>query len=266
MDTKIIFLLCMFGVASSTLPHIRECDPEEKRQTPTLCSNYKNILHIYKFKEDLEASQEKLQKRINAVETSRGNSTAAIERLMTNLTEALNELKEVKAQQKNDNAGIAKTLQKLAGENSKLKEELESLKSQASAKVAFSASVIESPNVFTGPATDISGNILVFNKVFTNIGNAYNSKTGIFTAPVKGTYHFTFMTFGYCTHTSGAILVKNGHYQVSTWEFKGLDSSDTTSNTAILNLNAGETVNIILWKGGKVHTSVFSGFLIFPVM
>lgn len=90
------------------------------------------------------------------------------------------------------------------------------------------------------------------------------SFAGIFTAPLKGVYHFSFMTFGYNSHTSGAILVKNGHYQVSTWEFKGTDTSDTTSNTVILGLNAGETVNIILWRGGKIHTSVFSGFLIFP--
>lgn len=75
-------------------------------------------------------------------------------------------------------------------------------------------------------------------------------------------YHFSFMTFGYSAHSSGAVLVKNGVYQVSTWEFKGLDTSDTTSNTVILQLNPYDRINIILWEGGKVHTSVFSGFLI----
>ncbi|TKS93196.1 Complement C1q-like protein 4 C1q and tumor necrosis factor-related protein 11 [Collichthys lucidus] len=88
---------------------------------------------------------------------------------------------------------------------------------------------------------------------------------GIFTAPKKGVYHFTFMTFGYSCYTSGAMLLKNGHLQVSTYEFKGQDTTDTTSNTVILELNVGETVNIMLWTGGKVYTSVFSGFLVFPL-
>lgn len=90
------------------------------------------------------------------------------------------------------------------------------------------------------------------------------SFSGCFTAPLRGVYHFSFMTFGYNSYTSGAILVKNGKYQVSTWEFTGPDASDTTSNTVILELNANDTVNIILWEGGKIHTSVFSGFLVFP--
>lgn len=202
MFTKVVFLLALFGVSSSTLPEPRICDPEPKQRTPTVCSNYKNI-------EYLEEKQMKLQKRIDAME------------------DALN-----------------------------------SLKTEDKAKVAFSATVIESQDVFTGPAT--TSTALIFNHVFTNIGNAYNSKTGIFTAPVKGVYHFSFTTFGYNSHTSGAILLKNGHYQVSTWESTGPDASDTTSNTVILELSVGETVNIALWNGGKVHASVFSGFLVFP--
>ncbi|XP_028261640.1 multimerin-2-like isoform X4 [Parambassis ranga] len=132
-------------------------------------------------------------------------------------------------------------------------------------KVAFSASITEGANIFTGPSRSILSSTLVFNNVFTNIGNAYNSQTGIFTAPVKGVYQFTFMTFGYNSYTSGAILVKNGIYQVSTWEFKGPDYSDTASNTVILQLNQNDTVNMILWQGGKIHAGVFSGFLLFTV-
>ncbi|XP_028261666.1 cerebellin-1-like [Parambassis ranga] len=132
-------------------------------------------------------------------------------------------------------------------------------------KVAFSASITEGADVFTGPRTDSSPSVLIFNHVFTNIGNAYSNQTGIFTTPVKGVYQFTFMTFGNNTNTSGAILMKNGLHQVSTWESQGPDYSDTTSNTVILQLNQNDTVNMILWQGGKIHTSVFSGFLLFTV-
>uniref|UniRef100_A0A4W6EJJ6 C1q domain-containing protein n=1 Tax=Lates calcarifer TaxID=8187 RepID=A0A4W6EJJ6_LATCA len=140
------------------------------------------------------------------------------------------------------------------------------LLSLVNTKVAFSATIIESKDVFTGPKTATTSSTLIFNKVFTNVGNAYNSKTGVFTAPVKGVYHFSFMTFGYNSYTSGGILVKNGHYQVSTWEFTGPDTSDTTSNTVILELNVRDCINIILWEGGKIHTGVFSGFLIYPTL
>ncbi|KAK9541078.1 hypothetical protein VZT92_001151 [Zoarces viviparus] len=154
----------------------------------------------------------------------------------------------------------------LGTEESELSLEVMRLKAEVNAKVAFSATIIESNDAFTGPGTNGTNNILIYNRVFTNVGFAYNCKTGIFTARLKGVYHFSFMTFGYNGHTSGAILVKNRNYQVSTWEFTGSDNSDTTSNTVILELNVGETVNVILWKGGKIHKSVFSGFLIFPTL
>ncbi|MED6286583.1 hypothetical protein CHARACLAT_007501 [Characodon lateralis] len=149
-----------------------------------------------------------------------------------------------------------------------LKDKLEAIQksNEVQKNIAFSATIIESSYSFTGPYSTGTSNALKFDRVFTNIGNAYNKKTGIFTAPVNGVYQFSFMTFGYSSHTSGAILVKNGNYQVSTWEFTGPDISDTTSNSVILEMNAGDSVNIILWQGGKIHTSVFSGFLIFPLV
>ncbi|XP_037614129.1 kinesin-like protein KIN-12E [Sebastes umbrosus] len=444
MVTKAVFLLALFGVASSKLPHRRRCDPEQRRETPTLCSNYKNILHLDDIQTNLEEKQMLLQQRMDAMEgktrlqfeSSNGN-ISALQRLVTNLSSALKELERMKSQTemefrdaktqrerhevdigslkrkvgelvehrervgrnfseieerldtterqlreekaklgnletetvaafsdtqrllnlykdelsylnstekelevkvearldatemrleakvkkiqnnseafsaklneekaavdgfkdetdskfrnvdgqlktqkatvdqqnadidalKSDTAGIKHRLgstEEKVAEQIKLKLEVNSLKTYVNAKVAFSATIIESHDVVTGPITGNTSIILIFNRVFTNIGNAYNSKTGIFTAPLKGVYHFSFMTFGYNSHTSGAILVKNGHYQVSTWEFTGPDTSDTTSNTVILELNVRETVNIILWDGGKIHTSVFSGFLVFP--
>ncbi|MEQ2313640.1 hypothetical protein AMECASPLE_004156 [Ameca splendens] len=149
-----------------------------------------------------------------------------------------------------------------------LEDKLEAIQksNEVQKKIAFSATIIESSYSFTGPYSAGTSNTLKFDRVFTNIGNAYNKKTGIFTAPLNGVYQFSFMTFGYSSHTSGAILMKNGNYQVSTWEFTGPDTSDTTSNSVILEMNAGDSVNIILWQGGKIHTSVFSGFLIFPLV
>ncbi|XP_041820805.1 ELKS/Rab6-interacting/CAST family member 1-like isoform X2 [Chelmon rostratus] len=440
MVTKVAFLLAFFGVAASKLPHRRKCDPEPRQETPTLCSNYKNILHLDDIQTKLGERQMMLEQRIDALERKTGlhlesanSNISALEISVSNLSSALQDLERMKAQteaeikdaktqlqkHKLDIAGLKREVRDLVehrervggnfseiekkldtterqlrekkaklenleteteaafsdtqrlldlyknelshlnvttrelevkvearlgaaraeleaklkkiqnntfstklneqkaevdefkeeidrkfcafdkklktqqtaveqreadidtlksisagiknrlesteiqlAEQNKLKLAVNRLATEVNAKVAFSATIVESPGVFTGPAT--TNNILIFDRALTNTGNAYDCSTGIFTAPLKGVYHFSFMTFGYNRHTSGAILVKNGHYQVSTWEFTGLDKSDTTSNTVILELNVSDTVNIILWKGGKVHTSVFSGFLVFP--
>lgn len=227
-------------------------------------------------KTELETKLDKIQRDNNDFSAKLNTQKAHVEKFMKetnskfkNVDGRLKEQKmEVEQQRddigqlKNNTAELTNRLDVDNAEQKKLKQETKRIAAQANTKVAFSARITASADVFTGPAT--THNTLIFNKLFTNVGNAYNCSTGIFTAPVKGVYHFTFMTFGYNSYTSGAILVKNGHYQVSTWEFKGTDISDTTSNTVILEMEVNDTVKIILWKGGKVHTSVFSGFLVFP--
>ncbi|XP_075955729.1 uncharacterized protein LOC142957662 [Anarhichas minor] len=372
MVTMLVFLLAFVGAASSELPH--RCDLEQGQEMPTLCSNYKNILHLEDVQTKLEENQMLLRERIDAMEgrtrlqlDSASGNISALERLVTNVSNAQKDLERMASQtemelrdaktkleeQEVDIASLKREVgelvkhgERVGGNISEIEERLDAterqlrerkeklenlesetgaafnatqklltlykkelshlnstarelevkveallnateiqndsgelrteeselslevmrLKVEVNAKVAFSATIIESNDTFTGPSINSTNTILIYNRVFTNVGFAYNCKTGIFTARLKGVYHFSFMTFGYNGHTSGAILVKNRHYQVSTWEFTGSDNSDTTSNTVILELNVGETVNVILWKGGKIHTSVFSGFLIFPTL
>ncbi|KAK9524930.1 hypothetical protein VZT92_017287 [Zoarces viviparus] len=381
MVTVVVFLLAFVGAASSELPHRRRCDPERGQETPTLCSNYINILHLDDVQTKLEENQMLLRERIEVMEgrtrlqlDSANGNISALERLVMNVSNAQKDLERMASQTemelrdaktkleeqevdiaslKREVGDLVKHGERVGGNISEIEErldttetqlrerdeKLEALESETGAafnatqkllnlykkelshlnaaarelevkvealldpremqleanlteiqndseeprteegelsvkrltaevkvKVAFSATTLESNDTFTGPGTNSTNNILIYNRVFTNVGFAYNCKTGIFTARLKGVYHFSFMTFGYNGHTSGAVLVKNRHYQVSTWEFSGSDNSDTTSNTVILELNVGETVNVILWKGGKIHKSVFSGFLIFPTL
>ncbi|XP_036372156.1 complement C1q tumor necrosis factor-related protein 3-like [Megalops cyprinoides] len=133
-------------------------------------------------------------------------------------------------------------------------------------KVAFSTSLGGSGNV--GPFN--ADTTLVYTIIFTNVGNAYNPKTGIFTAPVKGVYYFRFTT-----HSSGvgdcvARLMKNGELIVTGHENRNGEVNETTANGAAILLEAGEQVYMRLVANTFIfddprHASTFSGFLLFPM-
>ncbi|CAB1345456.1 unnamed protein product, partial [Coregonus sp. 'balchen'] len=134
-------------------------------------------------------------------------------------------------------------------------------------QVAFSATLGISGTI--GP---VSNEItLVFRRVLSNIGNAYNPTTGIFTAPVRGLYHFTFTAFDWGWSTTGASLCHNGQRMVSVYDEKEGGSSESSSNSATFLLQVGEQVYVALWSDGRRisdngnHYSSFNGFLLFPM-
>ncbi|KAI4898407.1 hypothetical protein NFI96_023065, partial [Prochilodus magdalenae] len=108
-------------------------------------------------------------------------------------------------------------------------------------KVAFSASLsdlnISSKNI--GPYLEQV--TLVYQHAFTNIGSAYDPNTGIFTAPVRGVYYFSFVAFNPYDHSTGLSLMKNGQHVVSVSDnAPGVDTEDTASNAASLLLEKGD--------------------------
>ncbi|XP_058481458.1 complement C1q-like protein 2 [Solea solea] len=163
---------------------------------------------------------------------------------------------------KKENQDLQTRLSASGGEIDKLKRS-----SKAAPRVAFSVSLVNSGEIYQGPCTDKT---LIFKRIFSNVGNAYNHNTGIFTAPVNGLYFFSFNTYGYNTHIVGAILVKNAVRQISTYDYPSTDGSDSGSNTAVLQLAAGDKVHVELWDNSRVfdnmngHTT-FTGFLLFPL-
>ncbi|XP_069015016.1 cerebellin-2-like isoform X1 [Embiotoca jacksoni] len=242
MFVKVVFILGLFAVATSVLPFERKCDPTPKRPRtkPTLCSNFFNIEHIYKKEKTLEEKQSGLQEKIAAVKNTGDSNHDDLVRLTAQLQAFEKRLSSIE-EAKDDNSDKV---------------------SSVSDKVAFSAQIVDGYNMFTGLKTASTVSTLIFNKVFTNVGNAYDSKTGIFMTTVEGVYMFSFMTFSYHTHTSGVMLLKNGKRVVSTWESRGWGS---TSSTVVLEMKVKECVSIALQMGGKVHKAIFSGFLIYPM-
>ncbi|XP_073330701.1 complement C1q-like protein 4 isoform X1 [Pagrus major] len=127
-------------------------------------------------------------------------------------------------------------------------------------KVAFSA-VLEKGGAYGPFNTDKT---LVYNKVFTNIGDAYSSCTGIFTAPVAGVYYFTLFYHAGGEHASNLQLFKNSEEIVVTNDHKtGSDTADNGGNAVVLQLQKGDQVyvrmraNCRVWGGPQ---TTFSGF------
>ncbi|XP_035846748.1 complement C1q-like protein 4 isoform X6 [Sander lucioperca] len=159
----------------------------------------------------------------------------------------------------------------LKTEMDKLKTEVDKQKQDLKVRqVAFSASLVAGSQAVTiGPFP--SDTLLIYKHVPTNIGNVYNSNTGVFTAPVRGVYNFewTVAAGGDNIHPSAAVLVKNSEYVFLAWEYQA-DGFITSSKAVTLLLEVGDVVFVRLWANTRAydngsHHNTFSGHLLFPM-
>eukprot|EP00063_Salmo_salar_P072735 XP_014047570.1 PREDICTED: uncharacterized protein LOC106600603 [Salmo salar] len=137
-------------------------------------------------------------------------------------------------------------------------------------KVAFSASL--GGPAFSGQVGPFNtGTTLVYRNVYTNIGNAYNPTTGIFTAPVRGLYLFRFYIFAWGDDSVPitTALFKNGH-QIAMAFARQAAGSVNSSNGVSLLLEVGDVVYVHLWAERQIFDNVnrlstFSGHLLFTM-
>lgn len=106
---------------------------------------------------------------------------------------------------------------------------------------------------------------IVFDHVITNVGNAYNSFTGDFRAPVSGTYVFSLTLMSLGAETVHCKMEQNGIGVANIYVYT--DTADATSSmTAVLELKQGEDLVIRnIQADVKIHGygySYFSGFLL----
>ncbi|XP_022107342.1 complement C1q tumor necrosis factor-related protein 3-like [Acanthaster planci] len=113
-----------------------------------------------------------------------------------------------------------------------------------------------------------NGDVVVFSNVETNIGDDYNSQTGVFTCSVAGVYYFSVNLMSLNNDAGVYHHLKKNRQTIITLHDNQQNFHHQSSNSAILILAVGDTV--WLEAGGQSrgiygdsrHFSDFSGFLI----
>ena len=110
--------------------------------------------------------------------------------------------------------------------------------------------------------------LLIYDVIQTNVGNAYNQFTGIFTVPQDGVYSFTWSTRVACHNAHTTELVVNTKVLGSTYVYCGYN---TVTGHVITTASKGQAVYVRTHetaggagaiKSDQFGRSAFSGFLI----
>ncbi|XP_076847131.1 uncharacterized protein LOC143492631 [Brachyhypopomus gauderio] len=199
--------------------------------------------------------------------------------LKTKLTRQIKKIKALETKMETMNKDISEQSSANQGEVEKLKKTTAALAKRLTVsegtvkkmrkfiekpQVAFSATLSGS----VGPLNSLT--TLIYSKVFTNIGDSYNSATGVFTAPAAGVYYFRFTACGGSIgHYSGVSMYRNQERLTNLYEYNNSGYVQYISGGLTLQLDKGDTVDMRIQSSHKLYDdsynrNTFSGFLLFP--
>ena len=129
-------------------------------------------------------------------------------------------------------------------------------------EVAFSAAVSSHiKNLGTNQA-------IVFSTVTTNIGNHYNSNSGVFRVPVPGTYLFFVNILSEAGHSIETQIVRNGNEISEIYSGGSGNYNGPGSNLVILQLDLGDEIWVRVHEHFSTNMAIhccwssFSGYLL----
>ncbi|XP_054478554.1 uncharacterized protein LOC129110495 [Anoplopoma fimbria] len=195
------------------------------------------------------------------------------EELVTLVSRVITSEKEVQ-EQKKEVTGLREELDISKTEQQSIRTKLDEMERTIA---GFHPVVTDTPKLAFSAGLTISGKIgpfntetpLIYRRVFTNIGGAYDASTGIFTAPVKGAYYFRFTAFNNSDREWMAVnLYHNSQRILHNSEFS--HGHTTIANALILQLEQGSVVSLHLAVNTGLYDdsstlNTFSGFLLFPL-
>lgn len=101
---------------------------------------------------------------------------------------------------------------------------------------------------------------LIFNSVITNIGNAYNQYSGIFTVPSNGLYVLSYTITAYTSSNIPVEIVKNAGVIGSLLTRTYSNYKHSVSSTVVVNMNAGDVCYVrTSGSGATISGSILSG-------
>ncbi|XP_064601348.1 complement C1q tumor necrosis factor-related protein 4-like [Liolophura sinensis] len=188
------------------------------------------------------------------------DSSHLLTRLILQETSERAKLQVALEQQLTERANVTKRQKVLEERLAKLEKDALSLK-QEERVVAFSVRLRKNLENLT------SAQAIIFGTVVTNIGGAYNPRTGIFRCPVSGLYQFFVSILGQRTERVETELVVNGKKKLLVYSSgDAIHRGSLGSNTVLLQLEQWDVVWVRLHYdyGGYIHCcwSTFSGYLI----
>ncbi|XP_062394499.1 complement C1q-like protein 2 [Sardina pilchardus] len=133
-------------------------------------------------------------------------------------------------------------------------------------KIAFSAS-LGGDGLFEAGS---SYKTIIYKNVITNIGEAYDDKTGKFTVPVRGVYYVRMTANGPTEKTISSVLYKGQQIILIVHEQPSGEGSDTASNGATFLLEKGDQLHVKLWPNTHIwdnsgRFSTITAFLLYPM-
>ncbi|XP_069547140.1 complement C1q-like protein 2 [Brachyistius frenatus] len=116
---------------------------------------------------------------------------------------------------------------------------------------------------------------IIYNRIFINLGNGYDTETGIFTVPRCGVYNFAVTLYTSCTPDLNwdmcARLEVNGKTVAQFIERSRQDPEDSSTAVLATELNAGDKVAVMLLSSCHIcedvsngnYMNTFTGFLLY---